>query len=359
MFYTSAWCLNGEARFKENIPLGALGNSVVKFGSKQRIVVLVLEGFRDLSRRYIDECAAQNIDLVDFSEKFRLIVGKYENIDRYYSRYERNCFLRWIAFDEYHKAHGGGQFWHLDSDMAMCVSLDELAERTKGMTFMTLGCPCFLTVSREEWFETYKDELEKMDGDIAGYLASGGVTKEDCRNNDHEKFNTSLFREPLGSDQDFLEYLISAGKIYQERFEDIVDTSFYYVQNPLSFFQMDDYLPDRSSQKVENDKEGHLIYKGRRIPFVHYQSGFYYFSAVSTFFGLPRFWARLLLKYNKGERAWEPSGTAKYLWKVLREMAPERFSRNNMLDTLSIPDRKGELKITALLNKSNDLIRTN
>ena len=356
MFYTSVWCLNGEARFRENIPLGALGNSVVKFGSKQRIAALVLEGFQNLSQRYIDECAAQNIDLVDFSEQFRLIVEEYKNIDQYYSRYERNCFLRWIAFDKYHKDRGGGQFWHLDSDMAMCVSLDELAEKTKGMTFMTLGCPCFLTVSSAEWFETYRGELKNMDGDIAGYFVSGGVTKKICRSNDHEKFNKSLFREPLGSDQDFLEYLISAGKIYQENFKDIVDTSFYYIQNPLSFFQMDDYLVDRSSVKVENDKEGHLIYKGRRIPFLHYQSGFYYLSSVSIFFELPRSWARVLLGYNKEEYAWEPSGIAKYLWKVLREIAPRQFSRNNMLDTLFIPNHKGELKVVALLNKSNDLI---
>ncbi len=216
MFYTSAWCLKGERRFKENIPLTALGDSLLRFHSQERIKVLLLEGFESLSQNYLRELSERSIDVVDFTEEFGAIVGRYPNIDAHYSRYERNCFLRWIAFKDYREKYDAGQFWHLDSDMALYISLNELAEKTKGLTFMTLDCPCFLTISRKGWFETYDRELGKLNSNVKEYLKNGGITKEECRAHDHEKFNASLYREPLGSDQDFLEYLISSGKIFQE-----------------------------------------------------------------------------------------------------------------------------------------------
>jgi hypothetical protein len=359
MFYTSVWCLNGEARLKENVPLLALGDSVVKFGSQKRITALVLEGFKDISQQYIQELAARNIDLVDFTKEFEGIVENYPRIRAHYSHYERNCLLRWIAFDKHYGSRHEGQFWHLDGDAALYVSLDEIAQRTKGLTFMTLGCPCFITVSQAQWFATYRDELKKLENDIAGYLENGGVTKEECRARDYEKFNASLYREPIGSDQDLLEYLISSGKLYQEDYRRIVDTGFYYIQNPLSFFQMDAYLADRSARKILSDGVGHLIYKKREIPFLHYQSGFYYFSVVVSYVGRLRFLAKLLLRYNTKEDAWEPSAIGQYLWKVFREMAPRRFSRNAMLAALSKNDKKGELEAVKLLNKSMDTIRSN
>jgi hypothetical protein len=350
MFYTSAWCLNGEERFRENIPLVALGDSLLRFHSKKRIKVLLLEGFKNLSENYLRELSRRNIDIIDFTKEFIDIIERYPNLNAHYSHYERNCFLRWIAFKDYRKKHDAGQFWHLDGDMALFVSLDELAERTNGMTFMTLGCPCFLTVSQEGWFSTYEKELKKLDANVEAYLENGGITKEECRANDHKKFNQSLYREPLGSDQDFLEYLISSGKIFQEDVRKIINSNFYYIQNPLSFFQMDAYMSSEIA-RVESDTEGHLIYKGLKIPFIHYQSGFYYFCVVASHMGGARPFLRLLLRRNIKENATEISMVGIYLWKVFREISPTRFSRNNMTNIFSSKNTQGEIKIVEIMNK--------
>jgi hypothetical protein len=351
MFYTSAWCLKGEERFKENIPLIAFGDSLLRFRSKERLTVLLLEGFEYLSQSYIRELSERNIDVVDFAKEFIGIINAYPNINKHYSHYERNCFLRWIAFKNYREKHDTAQFWHFDSDLALYISSEELIEKTRGLTFMTLGCPCFLTVSQESWFQVYENELSQLNENIEGYLIQGGITREQCKANDHRTFNVSLYREPLGSDQDFLEYLISSEKLFQEGVDDITRGGLYYIQNPLSFFQMDSYLSDRSSAKVSSNSEGHLLYKSRKIPFIHYQSGFYYFSAVAArFFHEQRFLTRLLLKYNITENTWESSAFGQYLWKIFREAMPKSLNRNNMTNFLSSQDNDGEMRIAGLLN---------
>ncbi len=114
---------------------------------------------------------------------------------------------------------------------------------------------------------------------------------------------------------------------------------------------MDAYMPNRAAAKVASDEEGHLIYKGRRIPFIHYQSGFYYFSVLASRIWAPRLLLPLLLKYNAKEDTLDSSTLGKYLWKTLREVNPAQFNRNDVINMLSNRGKGGELRIVEILNK--------
>jgi len=104
--------------------------------------------------------------------------------------------------------------------------------------------------------------------------------------------NVTPYRNPIGSDQDFLEYLISAEILPQDKSSRIFDSRFYFIQNPLVARYWDDLQsPTFSGQVVENAK-GELLYGSKSIPFIHYQNQFCHYSSVFLAFsklGIARF----------------------------------------------------------------------
>lgn len=284
MFYTAVWCIDNEETFRKKIPLEPLGESIKRFKSDIAFNIVVLEGIELLSTAYLQSLAEYGFTVIDYCREFREIIKRYENLNTWYSRYERNCFLRWIAFKQILRNNSTPfqQFWHLDSDIILHTSLNELAADTKGKTFMLQGCPVLVSVSDWQWFNAYTDNLNSLNADITGYSSVAWQEKEACRKNDQQLVNLSYYRNPIGSDQDLLEYLISGKKILQDDRDSIYHSRFYFVQNALAikFWHEEQQVQDSQFRLTEDLR---ITIGPKLVPFVHYQNTFSDFSEVYLF----------------------------------------------------------------------------
>ena len=292
MFYTTAWCTDREETFRNNVPLEALGASMRYHGSTMRLTIVLLEGMHFLSADYIRSLESLGFDLVDYSDAFQRIIHDYPAIDSHYSRYERNCLLRWIALQQLSAGGTGSpslsQCWHLDSDVLLHTSLDELAADTAGKTFMLQGCPVLVSIADPRWFDRYEDNLKALNADITGYSARAWAEKDQCIQRDAALANQSLYRNPIGSDQDLLEYLVSAQKIPQATAASIFDSRFYFIQNPLSMSrwhaaQYQAAAPGTPSPLPPHfsiDDQLRIHIGSKQVPFTHFQNTFALYSGV-------------------------------------------------------------------------------
>lgn len=218
--------------------------------------IVMLEGMELLSAAYVDRLKAAGFTVIDHTAGFKKIVDAYPNIHRHFNRYERNCLLRWIAFAELFDRHPDKpeQFWHLDADIMLCTSLDELARDTAGKTFLLQGCPVLVTISDKGWFRIYAEQLKALDRDTAGY--------------------------PVGSDQDLLRYLVSCGRLPQDEAGVIYRSRYFFVENPLSVSAAGF---DRQGERplYFSMREDLILTAGkRRVPFLHLQNDFARYAQV-------------------------------------------------------------------------------
>lgn len=293
-FYTAAWCIKDEESFRLSIPLELLGESLQRYKSSIKINIVMLEGYDKLSSSYLETLKTLGFKIFDYYNQFQIIIKQFPNIDTYYNHYERNCFLRWITFKNIiDKEPELEQFWHLDGDIILHASLDELSADTLGKTFMLEGCPVLVSISDLNWFKTYEIELQKLDANIKKYSQKAFEQKDFCRKNDRLLCNQSLYRNPLGSDQDFLEYLVSAKIIKQDSSPTIFNSLFHFTQNPLVFSYWDEFQnPKNITPIIQEGTNKEIWYGNKRVPFVHYQNTFCYFATIYMVlakFGLTKF----------------------------------------------------------------------
>ncbi len=349
IFYTSAWynkdddSFRAQIPFEKLIPLRLLGQSVIKYKPQARVRVVILEGYENISPNYIKELRALGLDMVDYTAEFKKIVSQYPKIKNYYSKFERNCFLRWIAFKNIIAKEGAKdkQFWHLDSDVILHASLDEIAEDTKGKTFMLQGCPALVSVSDFSWFETYERELKKLEGNIIGYSEEASSKKEDLRKNETELCNQTLYRNPIGSDNDLLGYIVGAGIIKQDNISKVFDFRFSYYQNLLAYTRW------------------HSLQPGNKpLAFVHYQGTFCFFANIYYILaklGIEK-WVitRYLITFNAEKAKFVISPTARVVWKLGRIFGLKRERDDMIIFLESVNPKTGRLyvdEITDFISK--------
>jgi hypothetical protein len=351
MFYTSAWCINNEEEFRKAIPFELLGKSMQAHGSTVPFYIIILEGMELLSTRYVNSLKAYGFVVVDYCAGFSDILKRYPEIDRAYTRYERNCFLRWIAFHQLvlSHIHEYPQFWHLDGDVILHTSLDELAADTKGKTFMLQGCPVFLTTATIQWFELYETELQKLNDDIIAYSNQAYQEKAACIKNDLSLANQSPFSNPLRSDQDLLEYLVSAKKIIQNDAGIIYDSKYYFIQNPLVIGLWHSIQCKKDSDFIGNQKS-QIFIGDKQVPFTHYQNTFANVAGVYLLLLdllVPRFFVKKILAYEITDTGFKTTFVFKVLFRIYRNRAagPGRYAVIR-----KIMAKKEQHGLTGLLN---------
>jgi hypothetical protein len=351
MFFSSAWCTDTEASFKQNVPLDLLGESIKRFDSQLEFTIVMLEGMDKLSNHFLYELSNADFLIIDYTEQFKKIVSRFPNIDKWFNRYERNCFLRWIAFKEILEGRENlpKQFWHLDIDVVLHTSLDELAEDTKGKTFMLQGCPVFVSVSNFAWFEIYQQSLMEFENDITGYSNRAFSLKATCVKNDMNLANQSLFRNPIGSDQDLLEFLVSSRRIFQQTSSEIFDSKYYFIQNSLSISTWHD-LQQGTGFFFNGQGDGQITIDKKKVPFIHYQNTFVMYASVYLKLKKLLLSERLIkriMKYNIRNEKFKTNAIFKLIAKATR-MTDLRNGRWGIVRKFSEGNRSQ--KIAALLN---------
>lgn len=323
MFYTSVWCTVSENDFRNAVPLELLGKSLQKYNSTVGFTIVVLEGMDLLSHEYINDLKNLGFSIIDYHKEFDEVKRQYANIVDFYSPYERNCFLRWVAFRKIIEENSTlQQFWHLDSDVIMHTSLDVLAEDTQGKTFVLQGCPVLVSVSDMGWFESYEKELMKLNADIIAYSEKAAKEKPFIKINDPVLCNESLYRNPIGSDQDFLEYLVSSKKIMQDGSEEIFNSAFYFIQNILSLntwhhHQLNSGIPD-----FRQEDDLIITIGNKKVPFIHYQNTFCAYADVFNFLkkiGIKGVLLKWIMKYKIHDEKFSISSAFKVISKRMRK----------------------------------------
>lgn len=351
MFYTTLWCNSSEENFKKSVPLHFLGNSLRHHKSGHSFNLVFLEGIDLLSGSYIESLKTFGFNIIDYSQRYPGLIDRFSSINKFYGVYERNCYLRWLALKDvlFNGDDSAKQFWHLDSDVIMHSSLDDLANDTKGKTFMLQGCPVFLSVSDMSWFTSYESELQIFNADIKGYCEKAALDKKFNKNNDFELCNESLFGNPFTHDQDLIEYLISSKKIVQNNASTVFTSQFYYIQNALSLNHWHGAQCNSNSNFLY--KENHTIsIEGKAVPFIHYQNTFTGYASNYLFLEklrLPSFVKEAVLKFEIDNENFKTSIWFRLISKFLKITSFSK-SREEIIEILSNP--KNRVNIATLLN---------
>ena len=148
--------------------------------------------------------------------------------------------------------------------------------------------------------------------------------------------NVSLYRNPLGSDQDLLQYLISSEKIKQSMATEIFTSELFYVQNFLNIDYWIAYHNLSNNEKITFGKQKELIYNNKMIPFIHYQGDFtgiaFYYLFLKK---LHVYWiAKYFFKYKIVNNHLEYSRLINYV-KIIVSKLKVRFSRFNIINELN------------------------
>lgn len=351
MFYTAIWCTGDEQSFMGSVPLDLLGESLRRYGSTMPLRTVVLEGYRHLSAGTVRRLEALGLEMIDAEKLFAATVEAYPEIDGRYSRYERNCFLRWLVIGKLLKENGGRQFWHLDSDIILHTSLDEIAEATAGQTFILQGTPAFASAADPGWLDAYERELGKLNADVTGYSAEAQKNKEGYKVNDLRLCNQTLYRNPIGSDQDLLEYLVASGRIPQDGSATVLAGRYYYVQNPLNLHDWDMFQGEPKPARFVERGDREIWYGRRRVPFMHYQNTFcsYADSYLKLRPALPDGVLRRMLRYRLREGVLVEALPLKLLRRGLKHGGLQ-LSRHELVTRLMGKPVGGEMRLLPLLN---------
>jgi len=351
IFYTAVWCSNDEHSFKLSIPLELLGKSIQQFHSSYKMNIVFLEGKNFISSDYISKLS-DSFNIIDYSKEFIEIKKQFPQIVREYNSYETNCFLRWIAFKDICKNQA--HFIHLDSDIILHTSLDEIANFCQGRTFMLQGCPVLLSVSEFTWFDIYEKELCKLNTNSIEYSQIAYNIKKNIKQKDNFLCNESLYRNPIGSDQDLLEYLVSAEKIMQNSSKEIYNSKFYFIQNALAVKKWH-YNQVAEIKNFFMQKNSFTIsYENKIVPFIHYQNTFTQYAEtylfLIKFFSLNSLIIKLILKFKIEDSLFITNRLYNFIRKFINKIG-FKLTRKEVIEQMMLTNNKNNiLNIVNLLN---------
>jgi hypothetical protein len=161
----------------------------------------------------------------------------------------------------------------MDTDVVLMADPRELRRDVDGKTFVLEGNPHFTVLSRADWFDIYRRELNTFLQHQADYVAIALRAKENPLRPDRSFCNVCAYERGRFADQDFIEYLIASGRLPQARTEEVFDSRYYWVQNPLlpgEWFEEQCGLAER--QIIEKGTQSFV--GGKQLAFYHFQSAF-------------------------------------------------------------------------------------
>lgn len=353
MFYTFIWG-SPHHDLPEQIPLESLCASVVDASAEKGILNIVfLEGMEYVPQTFLNGLPKTNVRLINYEESFAKIRERYKEIFRQFSKFESFCLLRWICLKELTKASNLQQVWHVDSDVVFHVPLKDIAEETKGKTFMLEGCPVLTSISKMEWFDIYEDHLQRLLRDIPGY--SNWAAEQKTENSKRDKLicNQSLYRNPIGSDQDLLQFLIGSGLLPQDDASHIFSGNLFYVQNALQLNDWEEYQGVVGQGDFKTNELGIKANK-RQLAFTHFQGNFVTYCNLFYFLNklsIPKYFIRQILSFSIKDDKFT-IGRIAYLIRVFINRTGISMNRSRLVKTFTADDNRYLLKMMNFLAKN-------
>lgn len=278
MIFQLVWTTASEIAFEQKVPLKWHGEFILKNGWENNIKIGFLEGMNLLSKSYLKELECLGYELVDCQPLVARLSKDYPELKRYDTT-NKYWYLRWNVLEQLTCDRGGAfdTVIHLDADVVLMADPNELYRDVRGKTFVLEGCPVFTAISCKEWFRAWQNELADFLANPDSYLNEALSIKEQPIKQPREYCNSLYYGPGRFHDQDMLEYLISAGKLPQERTSEVFNSRYFWMQNPINpgewfdeqFLDTDRLISEQGNGATVGDK---------KVAFYHFQMNFARYS---------------------------------------------------------------------------------
>jgi hypothetical protein len=159
------WCNTDAEVFETHVPLHFCGKRNIGLGFEKCLDVLFLSGYERLSDTYRQSLQDVGYRVHDLSAIYSALAEKYSPLNRF-GDYEKKCFLRWPAIATYFP---GERIVHYDGDIVLNEGPAVIARLLERRTFVLQGCPALTSISNQDWFSQYQEQLNDFGNDIEGY----------------------------------------------------------------------------------------------------------------------------------------------------------------------------------------------
>ncbi len=274
MIYVFVWTKTDEHAFERSVPLLWHGEYLRKMGWSNEITLVFLEGLNVLSKNYRRKLEILGYQILDCHMVVNNIITHNYPQMKHFRQTSKFWFLRWNVL--YHLIQEGiapQNVIHLDGDVIFMNDPHKIQQDVAGKTFVLEGCPAFTSLSREDWFQVWQKELTLFLENRKRYEFTALAEKEEPTRPSREFCSIYCYEHGRFEDQDMLQFLISAGRLPQARTEEIFNSSFYWVQNPLF---PDEWFVEQKCGSVKKivEKEGASFVGQKQVAFYHFQSNF-------------------------------------------------------------------------------------
>ena len=351
MIYEFVWTKTDEHAFERSVPLLWHGEHLQKMGWSNEIILVFLEGLNILSKNYRRKLEILGYQILDcHTIANNIITHEYPQM-KYFKQTSKYWFLRWnVLHHLILKAIAPQNVIHLDGDVVFMSDPHKIQQDVAGKTFVLQGCPAFTSLNREDWFRVWQKELALFLEDRRRYEFTALAEKEKPTRPSREFCNTCVYEQGRFEDQDMIQFLIAAGRLPQTRTEEIFNSSFYWMQNPL--FPGEWFVEQKCGfiKKIV-EKEGASFVGQKQIAFYHFQSNFTgYCHSWMLLYKMGLGWLAKTTKENVSTRHKSLHG------RVIRRMArllnhQKTFSRREIYEMVFQKNPKsGNLYITDIVN---------
>ena len=126
-----------------------------------------------------------------------------------------------------------------------------------------------------------RQNLRALEKDPSGYSSIAAGEKAICKTNDWELANISLYPNPIGHDQDLLEYLVASRRLPQDNRAAIYDSKYFFHSEPIGS-QPVQFRPARVREggRFEMKDDLRIAFGNKEVPFTHYQNTFARYAQI-------------------------------------------------------------------------------
>jgi hypothetical protein len=270
MIVKVVWCLDAD-QFEETVPLAYHGEHLAHKGWTNQIRVVFLGGFGLLSSRYRSYLQELGYHLIDGESLFQHHLRQRPGLWKWPSTCQM-WMLRWaVIHDLVNSSQLQLPIIHLDGDIVLMQSPEEIAEDVRGKTFILHGSPAFASIQDNSWFHQWEEGLAAFLESSKATMDRSASVKANPSCPDWEYGNQCVFSSDRAwHDQDLMEMLIAEGKLHQDKASKTSGSRYYWINNPL--------YPSKwcSMQGVHSadafTASAHEITASQRtVPFMHFQ----------------------------------------------------------------------------------------
>jgi hypothetical protein len=279
-------------------------------------------------------------------------MNSYPGIEKL-SRTSQYWFLRWNILGQVAtQISDGTNNIHLDGDVVLMCEPRMLSKDVGGKTFMLQGCPAFTVINDYIWFDVWQREISVFLADRTAYVREAMLEKKQPHRANREFCNVCAYNSRHFEDQDILEFLIAAGKLPQERSQQVYNSHFYWIQNPLYPGEWFREQTAGEEKRIVEQKDGSFV-GGKCVPFYHFQTDFAIYCRNWLYLSnLRQDWLAAKMRFNSKSR--QQPLLAKFATRILDVLNKKMCRRKVYEAVFQKNPTTGNLYITDIVNSCWD-----